>query len=287
MKTMLYLLLSLPALLTLGATNNTVVEIPEFKTYDIGFSDGSNATEIVKTVVGESGKVFYDPATRKLMVLASSNSHAAVAGIIRQLSVPPRNVNVAVRFLGQDDENQRSASISAQGGVVINNSGTHSTIRIQPNLADRRTETSSNTRQQLLVASGRQASIFIGEEVPYIEWLMEYGRRYHYIEQQLSWQRVGATLVIEPVVIGDGPLIRIKLTPELSGLVDNNPYRTRFANVATEVTVSDGVPFTLGGLSEKNEFYTRFLIGMDRSGRRKTLDIELTATIIPPEGPGR
>ncbi len=286
MKTILCILLSLPALLALGATN-TVVEIPEFKTYDIGFSDGSNATEIVKTVVGESGKVFFDPASRKLMVLASSNTHAAVAGIVKQLNVPPRNVSVAVRFLGQDDETQRSASVSAQGGVVINSSGTHSTLRIQPNLVDRRSETSSNTRQQLLVSSGRQASIFIGEEVPYIEWLMEYGRRYHYIEQQLSWQRVGATLVIEPVVIGDGPLIRIKLTPELTGLVDNNPYRTRFANVATEVTVSDGVPFTLGGLTEKNDFYTRFLIGMDHNGRRKTLDIELTATIIPPSGPAR
>jgi hypothetical protein len=113
---------------------------------------------------------------------------------------------------------------------------------------------------------------------------MEYGRRYHYFEQHLSWQRVGAYLAIEPVVINDGPFIRIRLTPELSGLVDNNPYRTRFANVATEVTVSDGVPFTLGGLGEKSDFYSRFLIGMDRHGRQKTLDIELTATIIPPSG---
>jgi hypothetical protein len=54
--------------------------------------------------------------------------------------------------------------------------------------------------------------------------------------------------------------------------------------VATEVTVSDGVPFTLGGLAEKNEFYSRFLIGLDRSGARKNLDIELTARIIDPAG---
>lgn len=285
MKIVLCLLLSLSALAL--ADTNTTAEVPEFKTYDIGFADGSNAAEIVRTVVGNSGKVFFDPVSHKLMVLTSSNSHVAIAGIVRQLNVPPKNVSVAVRFLGKGSASQRGASISAQGGVVIDNSGSHSTIRIQPNLVDQRTEVSSNTRQQLLVSSGRQASIFIGEEVPYIEWLMEYGRRYHYIEQQVSWQRVGATLVIEPVVIGNGPLIRIKLTPELSGLVDNNPYRTRFANVATEVTVSDGVAFTLGGLAEKDDFYSRFLIGMDRDGRRQTLDIELTATIVPPEGLGR
>lgn len=285
MKTILVLLLSLPPLLASGATNST--DLPVFKTYDIGFADGSNAVDIVKTVIGESGKAFFDPATRKLMILSDNNGHAAVADIVKQLNVPPRNVSVAVRFIGKGTGNQRTASVSAQGGVVIDNSGSRSTLRIQPTLADRRTETSSNTRQQLLVSSGRQASIFIGEEVPYIEWLMEYGRRHHYIEQQVSWQRVGATLVIEPVVIGDGPLIRLKLIPELSGLVNNNPYRTRFANVATEVTVSDGVPFSLGGLTEKNDFYSRFLIGMDRHGRQETLDIELTASIIPPEGAGK
>jgi type II secretory pathway component GspD/PulD (secretin) len=281
MRTILCLL-SLYALTALGSTNTP--EVPEFKAYDIGFADGSNTIEIVKTIIGETGKVFYDPVTRKLMVIAPVNSHDSIAGIIKQLNVPPKNVSVVVRFLGQANSSQQSASVSAQGGVIINNNGSHSTIRIQPSLTDQRTETSSNTRQQLLVSSGRQASIFVGEEVPYIDWLMEYGRRYHYFEQHLSWQRVGAYLVIEPTVIGDGPLIRVRLTPELSGLVDNNPYRTRFANVATEVIVSDGVPFPLGGLAEKNDFYSRFLIGRDRSGRNQTLNIELTASVIPASG---
>ncbi len=270
--------------LTAAAATHTV-EPPDFKTYDIGYSDGSNAVEVVRAVLGENAKVYYDPATHQLMVLASSNRQVLAEKIIKQLNVPPRNVRVEVAFRGRDQNTRKAASVSGQGAVVLDNGGSRGSIRIQPRLENRRDETTSTTLQQLLVASGRQASIFIGEEIPYIEWLMEYGRRYHYVEQRLAWQRVGAYLVIEPTVIGTGPLIRVRLTPELSGRVDNAPYRTRFANVTTEVTVSDGVPFTLGGLSQKNDFYSRFLIGVDRSGARQNLDIELTAHIVDPTGP--
>ena len=89
---------------------------------------------------------------------------------------------------------------------------------------------------------------------------------------------------MEPLVIGDGPTIRVRLTPELRGLVNGNPYRTKFTTVATEVVVSDGVPFGLGGLKENKDFYSRFLVGVDRSGNRQTLDIELTAHIVPVGG---
>ncbi len=285
MKTLLPHLLFLPALLALGATNDP--GIPVFKAYDIGFADASNTIEIVRTAIAPDGKVFFDPATRKLMVLAPDSRHSTVATLIQQLDVPPRNVSVTVRFLGKGDSRQSGASVSGTGGVVISGSGTRSTFSVQPRLVRQMAETSSQTSQQLLVASGRQASLFIGEEVPYIEWLMEYGRHHRYFEERIAWQRVGASLVMEPVVIGNGPMIRLRLTPELSGMVNNNPYRTRFANVATEVTVSDGVPFDLGGLTEKQDFYSRFLVGVDRSGARHTLHIELTARIIPVSGPTR
>jgi hypothetical protein len=269
--------------LTAAATTNTG-DLQEFKVYDIGYADGSNAVNVVRSVLDGDSKVFFDPTTRQLMILAPSNGQVQAERIIRQINVPPRNVRIEVAFRGRGEDTRKAASVSGQGTAVLDNSGGRTFVRIQPRLENRRTETSSSSVQQLLVASGRQASIFVGEDVPYLEWLMEYGRRYRYFEERIAWQRVGASLVVEPTVIGAGPLIRVRLTPELSGLVNDNPYRTRFANVATEVTVSDGVPFTLGGLAEKNEFYSRFLIGLDRSGARKNLDIELTARIIDPAG---
>ncbi len=282
MKTTLLVLLCFAVVQATGQTDNN--EIPVFQTYEIGFADASNTVEVTRTLIAPDGKVFYDPATRKLMVLASSNHHVSVAALLQQLNVPPRNVSVTVRFLGQGENRQTDASLTGSGGVIITGNGTRPGFSIQPKIGHQTSRNNSRTSQQLLVASGRQASIFIGEEVPYIEWFMEYGRRNHYFEERIAWQRVGASLVIEPLIVGDGPSIRLRITPELSGLVNNNPCRTRFANVATEVIVNDGVPFSLGGLAENNDFYSRFLIGVDRSGGRQSLEIELTARIVAPSG---
>jgi type II secretory pathway component GspD/PulD (secretin) len=258
---------------------------PEFKAYPLNYADGPATVETIKGLVGADARVAYDPATRKLLVMAGSHQHATIARLVEELNLPPRNVRIIVRFEGAGSEDTSSASVSGQGGVVVTRQGTRSSVRIQPRIEQQHTETTSSAQQQLLVTSGRQATLFVGENVPYLEWIMDYGWRHHHIEQHVVWQQVGAYLVIEPVILGNGSLIRVKLTPELSGRVDGNPYRTRLATATTEVTASDGVPFSLGGLARTHEFYSRFLIGRDRNGRRQTLDIEMTAHIETPAQP--
>jgi type II secretory pathway component GspD/PulD (secretin) len=152
---------------------------------------------------------------------------------------------------------------------------------LKPQVSDTSIETSSSTAQQILVSSGRQASIFVGETVPHLEWIMDYGLQAGIFTERMEWQTVGASLVVEPFVVGDGPMIRVRLTPELSGLVNGNPHRKRLTQVSTEVVVREGVPFGLGGLSENKDFYSRFLVGIDRRGNSQSLDIELVAHIVP------
>ena len=79
-------------------------------------------------------------------------------------------------------------------------------------------------------------------------------------------------------------MIRIRLTPELSGLVDGNVLHTRFSGVATEVVVQHGQTFQIGGLDKDNDFYSRFLVGFDRSGGQQKLNITLTPHIVGPAG---
>lgn len=273
--------------LTLLLVCSTIVAIaaaapvPEFKTYDIGFADASNTVAMAGAMLGADGKVFFDASTHHLMVLASSNGHDQVAALIRQVNVPPHNVRIEVKYRGQELNTEREASVSGQGAVVRGHGPTRSAFQVRPRLTDTSSTLTSSTAQQILVSSGHPASIFVGETVPYLEWIMDYGVRWGVVGQQIAWQQVGATLVVEPWVIGDGPLIRVRLTPELSGRVDGNPYRTRFTTVATEVVVNDGVPFSLGGLKENKDFYSRFLVGVSQSGARQSLDIELTARIVP------
>jgi hypothetical protein len=54
----------------------------------------------------------------------------------------------------------------------------------------------------------------------------------------------------------------------------------KVVNVATEVMALNGVPFSLGGLNEHRDFYSRFLVGVDKTGAKRTLDIVLTAQIV-------
>ncbi len=274
----------LPLLALVLLLPTTAAPIPEFRAYDVGFADPSNSVAAVSAMLGADGRVFYDASTRRLMVLAPSNRLDQVGALMAQLNVVPRNVRIEVRYRGQGQDAERGVSVSGHGKVTVGNQPTRSKVTIRPQITDSTATFNTTTVQQILVASGRQASIFVGETVPYLEWIMDYGMRCGLFAQQVAWQQVGATLAVEPVVIGDGPLIRVRLTPELSGMVNGNPCRTRFTSVATEVVVSDGVPFGLGRLNENKDFYSHFLVGISHTGERQSLDIELTAHIVPASG---
>ena len=80
-----------------------------------------------------------------------------------------------------------------------------------------------------------------------------------------------------------GNNIRIKLTPELSRLVDAETVSVAMEKLSTEVIVGNGQEISLGGLpAEVQEFYSKFLVGYDESRRTRSLNIYLTPTIEEP-----
>ncbi|MBU1692943.1 MAG: type II and III secretion system protein [Verrucomicrobia bacterium] len=255
-----------------------------FEVYPLGFADGRSAVEMVKAMVGSTGNVSLDEKNRRLLVFTTEEKHNEVANLMRKLNVAPKNVRIDVRFSGTSRRQDTGAGIGASGGMVREEGITRTRIRVSPRIENTTITTSSDVTQTLLVASGREGILRVGESVPYVDWLVDYGLQWGYLQQRISYRDVGSSLIVEPTVIGDGPLVRIRLTPELSGLVDGNVYRTRFARVATEVTVQDGQTFQIGGLDKDSEFYSRFLIGFDRSGNRQALDITLTPHIVSASG---
>ena len=255
-------------------------QAPELRSYPIEFADGSNAVQVIQPLLGDAAKAAFDPLSHRLLVTATPAGHAIAAQVIRQIDVPPKNVRIDIEFNSRGQKRDAGAAVQGKA-VTTTGPGGRTTVRIGGQIDDSSTGDRSTTRQQLLVTSGREAYLVVGENVPYLEWLVGYGMERGYLRAETRWQRVGARLVVAPTVIGDGPTIRVRLTPELSGLVNGSPYRTRFTDVATEVIVTDGAPFPLGGLAEKKDFYSRFLVGMDRSNQKQDLDITLTARILP------
>jgi hypothetical protein len=257
-----------------------------FETYAIVFADIEAAEQAAKAIIGDEGTVTVDAPNHRLLVVTTRDRHAQLAGMIQKLNAPPKNVRVDVQFKGASFDRDSGAGFDVQGGIVRDAGLSHTMIHVQPRLSDASLRTSTDVTQSLLVASGREGLLHVGEEVPHLEWLMGYARRWGYVRSQVSWQTVGSYLVVQPTVVGEGPLVRIRLTPELSGTVGGRVYRTRFARVATEVVVQDGQAFQIGGLDQDQEFYSRFLSGLERGGTQRSLEIYLTPRILSPGAPG-
>jgi hypothetical protein len=242
---------------------------------------------MARAIAGPDGTVVLDPRNQRLLVLTTDERHTRIRDMVGRLSVPPRNVRIDVSFKGASRTREREASVSGRGAVVVGDGSSAGRILLQPKIVDYSGEASSDVTQTIVVASGREGVLRVGESVPYAEWLIDYGLRHGCLTQRISWQHVGSQLVVEPTVIGEGPLVRVRVTPELSGMADGQPLRTRFAQVATEVTVQSGQSFPIGGLGQETEFYSRFLVGAGRSGRQEKLEILLTPRIVDPAPPPR
>lgn len=282
MKARVFALLLLAAALARGATNSV---LNTFEIYPLGASDAAAMEKIVRAMIAPDGTVTTDPSNNRLLVLASPEQHKQLAGILSKTAASPKNVRIEVTFNGAENTSTRGASVS--GGAVVEriNDGTSVRMKLKPHVVDNSIQTTENTKQMLMVSSGREARLRVGETVPHETWLVNYGITYGYIQKQIAWRDVGSYLVVEPTVIGDGPLIRVRITPELSGLVNGSPQSTKFTSVTTEITCRDGETITIGGAAKDADFYERFLLGGYRNGSSHRVNISLTPRIESPGQP--
>jgi len=250
--------------------------------YPVVYGDATALEEISKSIVGDDGHVVLDRSGNRLIIVTIESKHTQLNEVLGVADKVVGNVRIDVHFRSVGVERASGASVSGKGAVVIGPGGTSGKISIQPQVHNMLTESSANTIQTLMVASGREASLRVGEQVPYIEWISEFGWNGGYTTSYIQWQDVGSFLIVRPVIMGDGSTINITLTPELRGMVDGNPYRTTFTALKTEVMIRDGETMSIGGAVNNREFYSRFLVGVDRSGVQESLDIELTPRIMKP-----
>jgi type II secretory pathway component GspD/PulD (secretin) len=249
-----------------------------FHVYPLGQADLASTEEAVRALVDDDGSVVLDSRHHRLLVLATAAEHEKVAGLLKQVAVPARNVRIQVEFREQGSSRDSGFGVRGKGVITHDEGGTRAGVTLKPELRHQRTTTSANVQESLLVSSGREASLAVGEEVPYLDWLVDYGVRWGYLEGRVTWQQVGAKLVVQPTVLGDGT-VRVRLTPELSGYADGRRVATRFARVATDVVVADGETMSIGGLNQDKDFYSRFLVGVNKSGSTQKLDILLTPRV--------
>jgi type II secretory pathway component GspD/PulD (secretin) len=212
--------------------------------------------------------------------------HNQLSALLKDIDRPTPNVRLEVDMNEAGSTIDRGLALKGRGKVIVTGKGSKTHYKFTSEARNRSTKISSNTKQILLVQSGREGQLNIGEEIPYADWLFYYGRSHGYIDQdfQFDRERTGVFLTASPKVIGNGPMISITLTPEIRTLVGKKYKRFRFIRAATTITAHDGQPITIGGSSQNREFYEKFLVGFSNNGSIKSLNITLTPFIKYPDG---
>ena len=254
----------------------------EMRVYDLGLTDPGVAADVVRGLLSPEGRVYPDPAQHRLVVSDRPEVHARVAQALKTLNVAPRNIRIEVtaRMERTDRERTLEASGGVRAGPVrvgVGRRPPRSGIEISGQ--DSRSRTEINARQQLLVLSGGRASLTVAEQVPYSEWLYTWGITHGLWAQNVVWQEVGTSMVVEPRVLGNGTIL-VRLTPRFDYRVGGNSQTVDVNELSTEVIVREGEEIALGGVPFRDtDFRERFLAGVDESGQTARVEMTLRATV--------
>ena len=135
---------------------------------------------------------------------------------------------------------------------------------------------SSYTKQFIVVMDGYSASIFVGEQVPFVTFYRRFlfDRGYISEDEEMAIRDVGTKLMVQPHMIGDGT-IEITLTPEVSFMIDRRRQTISIQTLSTTVIASDGQSIPIGGLQKDEEFDRCFFTDSSKNN----LEIILTPHI--------
>jgi type II secretory pathway component GspD/PulD (secretin) len=255
------------------------------QTFPIQYADLEDLRRTLEPLAGEQGRVTVNRAGRQLVVMAPPHVMQAIEALVNQLDTLPKNVRIRVRFDDAFASRLTEAGARTKGVLVVKNGDVDGKVTVNPFLTEQQAAGSGRTEQNLVVMSGRKGTLRVGERIPYADYFIHYGMHHGYIDTQVQWHDVGASLLIEPTVIGEGPMVHVRLIPEISVSLNGQPRRIQYASAATEVTVQDGQTLSIGGLNKDEEFYSRFLLGFNRGGESRQLDITLTPEILIPGRP--
>jgi type II secretory pathway component GspD/PulD (secretin) len=255
----------------------------EMRVYDLGLNDPAMATEIIRGLLSPEGRVYPDPAQHRLVVSDRPDVHVRVAEAMKTLNVAPRNIRIEVsaRMERTDRERQLEASGTVNSGPVRVGVGRRPPPQTGVVIAgqDAHSRTAVNARQQLLVLSGGRATLTVAEEVPYSEWLYTWGLGHGLWAQNVVWQQVGTSMVVEPRALGNGTIL-VRLTPRFDYRAGGNDQTVDVSELSTEVIVRPGEEIALGGVPFRDtDFRERFLAGVNESGQTARVDMTLRATV--------
>ena len=239
----------------------------EVETYDLGLTDVGAAAEAVRPLLSPSGRVVEDARNHRIIVVDVPEVQRAVRAALRRVEISARNIRLTVTFRWQGTSDRAGVRLRPPGG----------TVSVDGDLT--RSQSTTTSRQELVVLSGGRASLRVADEVPYSDWFWTWGLGRGLWAEGVRWRDVATGMDVEPSILPGGR-IRVRLTPYFEYLLDSRRQVTRVHALSTEVVANEGEEIALGGVpADDSEFRERFLIGYDRARGTSQASITLRATV--------
>lgn len=276
MKRFVAILMSLLLATISFAETNTA----SLKAYSVHFAEPEDVAEIIPLMVPSTNGLTVKTTDDKVIIRGTAEHHTVARQVLADMDSPPKNVQINVEFDRSGTLSGSEFGVQPRGPVVIRDGKVHGSF--EGRFSQKSGSSDEFVMQMLVAMDGRSASLRVGETVPHLKWLTQYSYRHGYIQQaEIEWRDVGSFLTVMPEIIGNGPLIRVRVTPTLSGrLKDGTEETIEFTELSTELLVRDGSSISIGGFSDDDEFSRRFLVGRAAGRQSSVTGITLTPRIL-------
>lgn len=251
------LLLCLSFALFIGeAGGETVVEV-----FQMRFSNATDWEETVRGLLTEEGSVSANEANNVLVVMDRPDNVEKIRALLTRLDQRPGTIVVEVEFVETGRSRKGGMDIQWRAGGGGWSIGSLPSGRgMASSMSSKASRSHSTKKQSLRLLENRPGRIFVGEAVPFTEYFLQFGRRYGYIAESVTFKEVGTSFSVKARRAGEGT-IEITLDPEVS-YFDKKKESFVVKRASTSVLVNDPGTVVVGGIDgEEDSFAANFLRG--------------------------
>lgn len=246
-------------------------ELP-IKVFKLKYMKAAESVPVIKMFLSKDGKIAPDERLNALIISDYDENLTKVQEYLDKYDTMPPNVMINAKIVSMEE--------LSRSGVLVNWQASNNYWRVGiVGPGSYTLESSLDT--SLLVMSGHEGTITIGQNVPYPHWFYIYNSDYGYgIANTVDFYSVDSGIIVTPKVIEETGEIELAVNPFISYEADKDKAGVvRYGNIQTVVRVKSGQSVVLGSAQgEKNNIVSMVLNGSMKQTKQTNFFVVLTAT---------